>query len=309
MREAAARTQCVNNLKQQGLALHSFNDAWHRFPAALIHSGRYNVAAASATPYCGPEVCYTGQTYVVYNHTGFVALLPYLDQGPLFAQYNYQMVSSSSSPYGLAIGTDPGATNPNRIIAGTSLAVYTCPSDTSPAPQITDSPFTTTDYYERYNTRRSNYLFNAGNTTDYNAPYNTISIASQGTFGNDGASALNQIKDGTSNTLAIGESRQLHTSTSYGPYWGAGTHTSVHGSLAAANGVVGGAVPNYPLGLCSGSTDMYCQYAWGFGSWHPGVTNFLYCDGHVTQIENGVSSTTFTALTTPQGGETVAPPE
>src|SRR5882724_3675635 len=69
VRDAAARTQCLNNLKQMGLSVHSFHDAWKRFPAALIHSGR----AAATTPYKGPEVDYTGQTYVAYNHTGFIA--------------------------------------------------------------------------------------------------------------------------------------------------------------------------------------------------------------------------------------------
>ncbi|HZZ79716.1 MAG TPA: DUF1559 domain-containing protein, partial [Gemmataceae bacterium] len=156
VREAAARTQCVNNLKQQGLALHSFHDAKKRFPAALIHSGRYN--NPNALPYTGPEVSYAGQPYKVYNHTGFVALLPYIDQGPLFARYDYTQVSSSSSPYGIPIGNDAQASNPNRIIAGTQLAVFTCPSDVSPAPRVTSNAFSTTDYYERYNTCRSNYL-------------------------------------------------------------------------------------------------------------------------------------------------------
>ena len=43
VRAAAARTQCVNNLKQMGLALHNFADTHTgQFPAAIIHSGRYN---------------------------------------------------------------------------------------------------------------------------------------------------------------------------------------------------------------------------------------------------------------------------
>lgn len=299
VRDAAARTQCQNNLKQMGLALHNFNDTSKRLPAALIHSGRYN--NPNATPYQGPEVNYTGQPYRVYNHTGFVALLPHIEQAALFKNYNYNRVASSSSPYGIAIGLDGGSANPNRAVAAAHVPIYTCPADTNPAPNVTSSDAGTTAFYERSNVRRSNYLFSTGAYTDYDAPWIQTSIAARGAFGNNGAVAINNVKDGTSNTIGIGESRQLHTSTAYGPYWGAGVHTAVHGRGYYAN-----FTPNYNYGNCSGSSTLKCQYAWGFGSWHTGGTNFVFLDGSVRLITDNVDYLTFRYLQTPEGGEVIS---
>jgi Protein of unknown function (DUF1559). len=53
---------------------------------------------------------------------------------------------------------------------------------------------------------------------------------------------------------------------------------------------------------------MKCQYAWGFGSWHTGLTNFLFCDGTVRSIADGMDFPTMQALTTPEGGEAVSLP-
>ena len=166
------------------------------------------------------------------------------------------------------------------------------------------------DFYERDDFRRSNYLFNTGLYTDYDAPWEQTNPNYRGVFGNDGAASMTRIKDGTSNTIAIGESRQLHTSSSYGPYWGAGTHTSVHGrTVNPANAAGYQWVPNYPYGACSGSTTMMCHYAWGFGSWHTGVTNFVFCDGTVRPVRDGMDINVFFALVTPEGGETSILPD
>lgn len=300
VREAAARMQCSNNLKQMGLALHGFNDAHKRLPAALIQSGRYKGAPASAN-YNGPEVNYSTQaSFLVYNHTGFVALLPYIEQANLFKQYNYQYVASTSSMYGVATGPDPNP-NPNRVVASQNIPIYVCPSDQNPAPTVNSSARSTSTY-ERANTRRSNYLFSTGAYTDYNAPWAQTPTYARGAFGNNGAAAIATIRDGTSNTLAIGESRQLHTSSSYGPYWGAGTHTAVHGRGYDYN-----QTPNYPYGKCSGSSTMMCNYAWGFGSWHTGVTNFVMCDGSVQAISDSINYLTFRYLSTPDGSEVIPP--
>jgi len=278
-----------------GLALHNFHDTHHRFPAALIHSGRYN--NPKSQPYCGPEFCYKNEPYVVYNHTGFVALLPFLEQMPLFQQYDYRQVGSSSSPYGIPIGADT-STNPNRVVSDTLLKVYTCPSDKDPE-SVTSSDSKSTGFYERTKARRSNYLFNSGVTTDYDAPWGQVGGASRGAFGNDGAAGMQSCIDGTSNTLAIGESKQQHTDSAYGPYWGTGTHTAVHGLGYYIN-----FTPNYPYGLCPGS-QLKCQYAWGFGSNHPQTTQFLMCDGAVRSVPDRINYLTFRYLQTPDGGEVV----
>jgi len=296
IREAANRMKCGNNLKQQGLALHNFNDTYGRLPAAIIHCGR----APAGKPYEGPEVSYKGaQTYQVYNHSGFVALLPFIEQDNLFRQYNYQFRASASSPNGLPIAPQLAA---NDAVAGTRIPIYNCPSDTNPPPVETRLPGQSSDYYEMVSASRSNYLFSTGRSTDYNGDWSTLPASTRGAFGNNGAASLNSIPDGTSNTIAIGESTQKdHAySTLFGPYWGTGTHTAVHGWGYDSN-----TTPNYPYGPCAQNSNRNCPYAWGFGSRHSGVTNFVLLDGSVRGIRDSIDPATWAGLCTPEGGEVV----
>ena len=318
-RAAAARMQCQNNLKQMGLSLHNFHDTFKRFPAALIHPGWHTSHTPTTPRYEGPEVNYASQpVYLVYNHSGFVALLPFLEQGNLKDQYNYQFVGSSrnGNMSSAALGPDPNP-NPNRIAASKLVSVFSCPSDQKP-PTVTSTDARTNAAYERENARRSNYLFNIGANIDQSPMWDLQTgnaLAWRSPFGNNSAGALQTIKDGTSNTIAIGESKQIHLSTSYGPYWGSGLHTAVTGRINnTALGTPGAKcyLPNYSYGA-----DVICmpmpptappnwkqlQYAWGFGSWHAGTSNFVMCDGSVRGISDTVSVDAWYAAGSQNGGE------
>jgi prepilin-type N-terminal cleavage/methylation domain-containing protein len=295
-REAGRRSSCGNNLKQMGLALHNFHDTKGGFPAAIIHSGRYN--NPNNKPYEGPEGSFRGQPYVVYNHSGFVALLPYIEQTGLFNQYNYALAGSTSSPYGLATAPDP-TPNPNRLVASQILSIYNCPTDAK-ATRETYAP-RSNDFYEREEAARSNYLFSTGAYTDYDADWRLTAPYARGVFGNNGAARLGDITDGTSNTLAIGEAKkQMAYTYVFGPHWGTGMHTSVHG-----RGYYPDFVPNYPYGLCYNSSNKKCQYAWGFGSHHPGNTQFALCDASVRGISDQINYLTFRYMGTPGEGDLV----
>src|SRR6188768_3739919 len=70
-REAARRTQCKNNLKQLGLALHNYHDIYQRFPRSF---GNQSV---------------DGSGNERWGHSQWVGLLPFFDQAPLYNQWNF----------------------------------------------------------------------------------------------------------------------------------------------------------------------------------------------------------------------------
>lgn len=286
-REAAKRSQCKNNLKQIGIAIHDYHDAAKMFPPALIGSGRVSL----------------GPTYRVQNTTGWILLLPYLDKKAWYQKYDFKAPSSVSNPGppsiaspGTLVGT---SSNVNQAIYSLLFSVQSCPSDSAGDPVVTSNANVTSDFYERNQVRRSNYLFASGNLTDYSSPYGAYGgNATIGAFGNDGAARISDIRDGTSATIAVGESKQLKTgagtSTNFGPYWGAGTHTCCHGytpdgrfHINADFGLTQAAGPA-PYTNIRRSVGTNGQYAWGFGSWHTGGAHFLMADGSTRFINDNV---------------------
>lgn len=115
-REAARRTQCKNNLKQIGLALHNYHDAHRTFPYAYL---------------CLP--CADNQ---IGGWGWATMILPYVDQAPL---YNAMGVGTS--------GHMPAVADSNTQ---TIISAYICPSDSSPGINCRHSNFAKSNYVAVY---------------------------------------------------------------------------------------------------------------------------------------------------------------
>ncbi len=114
-REAARRTQCKNNLKQLGLALHNYHDVMKQFPPGFVDQ------LSSAATASGAAVAATTQD----GNWGWGSYtLPYIDQAPL---YNLLNVGNRTL---LQAAND--TTNGGRRGLQTPLEAFRCPSDTAP---------------------------------------------------------------------------------------------------------------------------------------------------------------------------------
>ena len=110
-REAARRSQCKNNLKQMGLALHNYHDTFNRLPPGAIWQG--NNTLGGQAPEDGRNA-FWGTTWVI-------SMLPYADQAPLYAQYNFSEVARSVNP--------SATTNNNTLVTKTAKIPWiNCPS-------------------------------------------------------------------------------------------------------------------------------------------------------------------------------------
>jgi len=273
-REAARRTQCKNNLKQIGLALHNYHDTHNVQPPAIVASGRF-----CTNPF-------------LLNTTGWVLLLPYLDLAPMYNQYNFNVPSSFAVVTCTTLPRAGGATTSatNRAIYSQKPPVFGCPSDPAGMALYTNGVDTATAY-EANQVARSSYLFASGDYSDYSDSYgNYASSTVRGMFGNDGAAKFRDVGDGLSNSIAVGESRQLgKTATAYGPYWGAGVHTCCHGYTPNACYHINAAYNKPPCTVPGTPNAGALQYAWGFGSEHVGGGHFLMGDGAVRFISDNIS--------------------
>ncbi len=197
-REAARKSTCKNNLKQIGLALHNYHDSTKLFPAAGYASGfvASDSWAASGVPAISRQS----------NTSGFVMMLPYLDLGTLYKKWSFSDAAGLSyhpSYPAMNASTVLGNPNVNAEISKTALAVLTCSSDNG-------NPYYPgmDNYYSISTTQSGGYRTNYEFSTHYNQyvyPHYVASLPpnARPMFGCDQSYSTRDVRDGTSNTVAL----------------------------------------------------------------------------------------------------------
>ena len=291
-REAARRTQCTNNMKQLGIGLHNYHDSHKVFPPAAINPG-----ALGSPLYVPPGG--------VRNHTGYMLLLPYMEQQALYDMIDFKLAVGVVDRASLGGGGYQHAATNQRVGA------FDCPSD----PDY-DNPHSISGNvaYNSENAWRVNYGFVTHNTNIETAStvpeFARIRLAAKAIFGGfNGAASFEEIKDGTSNTIAMIETPKRkfnHTTTlgpnsAFGPYWNQYVYTFL--ISPGTHGINRPSCHWYPT-----LADCQYVYAWGAGSQHPGGCMMLMADASVRYISDATPIATVTALISMEGAESVAVP-
>ncbi|WP_235905619.1 DUF1559 domain-containing protein [Tautonia marina] len=304
-REAARRAQCTNNLKQVGLAMMNYESSNGALPPAKIRSGSCTSAYV------------TGNTAgSILNTTAFSMILGYMEQTSVYNAYNFSQASSNSSWQTAGAAGIAGSAFVNTTSVGSLISSYVCPSDQAPPAENFDvngfGP------YSMQNARRSNYGTATAEYTDYNCvtPSTPNLPTNRGMYFNDASTRLQDVRDGLSNTVMIGEksSNTMNWCASFfyfGPYWGSGTHSSTHLIVwPPTSALAPKSTPNAPWGNQDGT--LACErnkrgsYAWVMSSEHPGGVNVCMGDGSVRFVKDTINPFTWHSLQTIRGGEVIS---
>lgn len=318
VREAARRTQCRNNLKQLGLALHNYHDVHNRFPPGrqvYISATDDLTQTANGNATTGTGSCFSA----------FAQLLPAMDAANLYNQINFQ--------------TGPDTTI-NNIVSTTPLSMFLCPSDTGVKSLAQGSGFAAI----------TNYVLNTGTTTSV-SPRNPAGNPVTGVFFENSGVGVTHITDGASQTVCISEQiiSNPADSTNSGGNWTGSTPSTGFVLTTGNNNVSNGPeLVSYPgdcvagnrLQLTRGSRILYgapghtmynhlrgpndkgidCRgglphsnrnfYWWSrlshnvaSHSRHSGGVLSLFADGHVQFIADNIHLATWQALGSRNGAE------
>lgn len=243
-REAARRTQCTNQLKQIGLGLHNYHDTFQTLPPGMVNNRRTAWAAL---------------------------MLPYVEQNALHESL------------GISQGAQMQTDGNNQVEQQIVVEVYRCPSDT--APDINTS---------RANKASANYVGNFGavetepNPDASNRMQVKVNsgdgkidgVIPPGIFGINSRTKFRDITDGMSNTIGVGERAWSMNNVNYdclaavwssasGSKFNSGNNASMMASILAIGG----------SGINQTDANHGCKV--GFGSRHPGGSQFMFMDASI----------------------------
>jgi prepilin-type N-terminal cleavage/methylation domain-containing protein/prepilin-type processing-associated H-X9-DG protein len=335
-REAARRTQCVNNLKQIGLAFANYESANSMFPL-----GAMVFVSGPSTSDWGHEISNNGVSWVGLT-------LPYLEQNTVFNAINFNLSIAAGSPATTAFFATAWYTR---------LSVLSCPSDGDqdgfrnfqsnngdgqdisappPVPPNGGTPMVpVSDYGVSFGDNYCIGALNPGVTFPTETPYTLWPPVPgqprvgwpgfQGTYAdingnlppvgapgvlrgmfdvNNGQTVrLASVTDGTSNTIAAGEVLPKHRADNNVWEWNSGGYgTTVPVSYPSPQSCT---LPGNGWG--SNNWASRCAYTnTGFKSHHPGGANFLFVDGSVHFLKQTINMFTYCALGSRNAGEVIS---
>lgn len=326
-REAARRSQCVNNLKQMGLAASNYESAYQTYPLRNATNTLMNSAGNVGPSTWG-------------NFSGQAMMLPFMEQTAVYNSCNFNLNPNPS--FGIGGWSNTTAVN-------TRIAAFLCPSD---GQQLTSGG----------GVRLNSYHGSYGTTTDPWAGNPNSSISgSTGVFAHTLAYGVSDVTDGTSNTIMWSEALvgnnnpRVNKRTTVGgigdtsaraldarvvsgvnqslsssvlsvlqqcdDVWAAAVSTSSGtGSNRGQFWAIGSpgytyfntiVTPNstkHPWSACRTDTNAGADYAdfINANSSHSGGVNVAFCDGSVRFIKDSISEPVWWALGTRAGGEVIS---
>jgi prepilin-type N-terminal cleavage/methylation domain-containing protein/prepilin-type processing-associated H-X9-DG protein len=283
VREAAARTKCQNNLKQLGLAVHGYHDAYQFFPA----SG-----------WTGPAAGNPGGKW----HSWRTVILPYVEQENVRGVFDLNFHWWES---------------PNLTAASVRLPLYECPSTAGRTPTLSavakptpapgrpaltfTQPLAPTDYEAIQGVQHGS--INPHLPAAIYTSANRFSVMHR-----DSKNTMQSVRDGTSSTVMVveaagrpvvfrGRAANPGLTNDQGIGWVDNEGPfSLDG--AAADGSAEGCGVGCPAAMnVRNDNEPY--------SFHPGGGNLLFADGHVAFVRESVPIATLAALCTRDAGEAV----
>ncbi len=281
VREAARKSQCQDHLHNLAIALHSYEGALQCLPPGGFSNG-------------------------VNNGNGLswhVMVLPYIEQKPLYDRFDFNVTD-----YNLTVASGPALNAPRYNIGHCldPLDVMMCPSgnqqrivgnqgnENFPGPGTTGREPATTHYYGVMGPVGLSMTGRTYATAGTN-PSNSFR-SSAGVMIVKEIVTMKDIKDGTSNTLGIGEISWDRANTYR--VWCRG---SAGGTAAGAKNIRN-PINSTPYNGTDNFTDV------SFGSQHPGGAQFALMDGKVTFLSENIDMLTYKALGSRKGGETAKVP-
>jgi prepilin-type N-terminal cleavage/methylation domain-containing protein/prepilin-type processing-associated H-X9-DG protein len=297
-REAARRAQCINNLKQIGIALHNYHDSNEILPWATEQFGSWDTT-------CG---------YWPYGHSLFTAILPYIEQGVAFEAVNFSFVANADAPQN---GVYPGQVQVTALQS--QIKTFICPSEASEMTYRSNN----------FPTSQTSYAAVIGYKDTIRWWYNCPNqIPPDGVFGLNFGYKFSAVTDGTSNTLFVGEASRFRNEVeswlnewSCALWWGSSipgvTRLAGFATTAPrlnANLQIPDPVPSYSY---TGDVDSWVfdpdptinalnAGQFGFRSQHPSGANFLMGDGSVRFLKDSIAPVVYRALSTKNGLEVLS---